>query len=114
MNGEPARGSPLPFVSVIIPVYNNPDGLRRCLHALEAQTYPKSRYEIIVVDNGSDTPPADMVRAFDRVTLLEEAVPSSYAARNRGLAQARGEVIAFTDSDCIPAPDWLAHGVANL
>ena len=43
-----------PFVSVIIPVYNDPERLKTCLQALEEQTYPKSAYEVIVVDNGSD------------------------------------------------------------
>lgn len=102
------------FVSVIVPVYNNPDGLRLCLRALEEQIYQKASYEVLVVDNGSSEPVSELVGEFRQARLLLEPVPGSYAARNRGLSVARGEVIAFTDSDCVPAPDWLASGVAHL
>ena len=103
-----------PLVSVIIPVYNDAERLRRCLEALENQTYPADRYEVIVVDNGSDEPVAPAVTAFPHVRLAREATPGAYAARNTGLALARGEVLAFTDADCIPYPDWIEKGTARL
>lgn len=99
-------------VSVIIPVYNDRERLKRCLEALDRQTYPAQRYEIIVVDNGSEVSPAAVTERFDNVRLLHEPQPGSYAARNRGLAAADGELIAFTDADCRPARDWLERGVA--
>lgn len=104
------------FVSVIIPVYNDAKRLQRCLDALAQQTYPQTQFEVIVVDNGSDPEQAidPVVREFDRVTAAHESYPSAYAARNRGVGMARGEVIAFTDADCIPAADWLEQGVATL
>ena len=105
-----------PFVSVIIPVFNDEEGLKLCLAALSRQTYGRSRYEIIVVDNGSDQPEAvkAAIGSDDRVVLTRELTPGSYAARNQGLALATGEIIAFTDADCIPAPTWLEAGVQQL
>lgn len=105
-----------PFVSVIIPVFNDEEGLKLCLAALAQQTYERSHVEVIVVDNGSDNP--DEIRSaanfYEGVTLVVEPRPGSYTARNRGLNLAKGEVIAFTDADCIPAPDWLENGVQTL
>ena len=106
--------APVPLVSVIIPVHDDPWQLKRCLRALEDQTYPKSSYEVIVVDNGSSESIEPVVNGFGHALATHEGRPGSYAARNRGLSVARGEVIAFTDSDCVPAPDWIERGVANL
>ncbi len=103
-----------PFVSVIIPVYNDAERLALCLEALAAQTYPPDRFEVIVVDNGSPEMPEAAVSRFPNARLLVEPQPGSYAARNLGLAHARGDCLAFTDSDCIPAATWLERGVAAL
>lgn len=105
---------PASVVSVIIPVYNDADGLRRCLVALQQQTYPADRFEVIVVDNASDTPLSPVVDAFPRAQCLRETKQGSYAARNRGIAEARGDVLAFTDADCTPAPAWIGEGVQTL
>jgi glycosyltransferase involved in cell wall biosynthesis len=107
-------GSSRPFVSVIVPAFDNAAGLELCLRALEDQTYPADRCEVIVVDNGSRVDPAPLVSRFSRARLERESQPGSYAARNRGLAVARGEILAFTDSDCVPAHDWIKQGVASL
>ncbi len=101
-------------VSVIIPVFNDSGRLLNCLRALEAQTYPKSDYEVIVVDNGSDEALEPQVNGFAHVRVYREPQPGSYAARNKGISHAKGEIIAFTDADCIPAADWLENGVAAL
>lgn len=103
-----------PFVSVIIPVFNDEARLVRCLAALEQQTYDADCYEVVVVDNGSTRDVAGVVGGFAHARSLREVQPGSYAARNTGLAHARGEIIAFTDSDCIPQPDWLSKGVEYL
>ena len=102
------------LVSVIIPVYNDAERLKLCLDALARQTYPGDRYEVIVVDNGSQQDPELVTSRYEQVTLAHEACRGSYAARNTGLALARGDVLAFTNSDCIPAADWIEHGVARL
>ncbi|HUF21871.1 MAG TPA: glycosyltransferase family A protein [Burkholderiales bacterium] len=100
-------------ISVIIPVWNDADRLARCLRSLEAQTFPRERIEVLVVDNGSSDASAQVARGFAFVTVLEESRPGSYCARNRALDIARGEFVAFTDSDCEAAPDWLASGFAR-
>lgn len=103
--------NPVPYVSVIIPVLDDFARLRQCLEALAAQTLPQERFEVLVVDNGSRSDPHQELRGYDFVRVLEERAPGSYAARNAGLAEARGDVLAFTDSDCLPAPHWLSAGV---
>ena len=102
------------FVSVIIPVLNNIAGLQQTLAALEKQTYPQKLYEAIVVDNGSTADLSPIIEQYQQAKLTREPQPGSYVARNRGIEIARGEILAFTDSDCIPEPDWIAQGVKQL
>lgn len=102
-----------PLVSVIVPVYNDARRLALCLERLERQTLAEP-VEVIVVDNASTQDMAAVRRRFAQLTWLSEAMPGSYAARNRGIAAARGRILAFTDSDCLPEPGWLEHGVARL
>ncbi len=104
----------LPRVSIIIPVRNNTSGLARCLDALRTQTYPFNNYEILVVDNGSTDDIATLHSVYPEVRWLADSGPGSYSARNAGLQHATGDVIAFTDSDCVPEPTWLERGVAAL
>lgn len=109
-NRQPDLSSPL--ISVIIPVWNGAPLLRRCLEALAAQTLSRECLEIIVIDNGSADDTAETARSFPGVTVLSEPRPGSYVARNQGLKVARGQYVAFTDADCVPAPDWLEQAVA--
>jgi glycosyltransferase involved in cell wall biosynthesis len=102
-----------PSVSVIVPVKDDPR-LWACLEALIGQTYPGGQVEIIVVDNASAALPSGRALRHPRVTLLRELRPGSYAARNTGVAHARGEILAFTDSDCLPDPTWLERAVSRL
>lgn len=104
----------MPFVSVIIPVYNDSERLKTCLRALEMQTYPPEQYEVIVVDNQSDEGLDLIVAAFPHAISIVETQRSSYAARNAGILRTQGQIVAFTDSDCIPAEDWLEAGVKHL
>ena len=97
----------LPFISVVIPVWNGAEAIAVCLRAIGEQTYPRELYEVFVVDNGSLDNTREVVRSFPFATLLLEPEAGSYRARNRGLAAAQGEVVAFTDADCIPDRDWL-------
>lgn len=104
------------FVSVIIPVYNDAEPLRLCLEALKQQTYSKDFYEVVIVDNGSDDQKhiAAIIQEFDFAIAEKEEKPGSYAARNKGISVAKGKIIAFTDADCIPAPDWIEKGATYL
>src|SRR5262245_61336705 len=103
-----------PFVSVIIPVWNDSHRLKACLQALELQTYPRTLYEVIVVDNASDEPADRVASEFSKARTITEPTQGSYAARNKGISVAKGEILAFTDSDCVPALDWLEKGVSNM
>ncbi|MBN1259042.1 MAG: glycosyltransferase [Anaerolineae bacterium] len=106
-----------PFFSIIIPTYARPRQLETCLHALAQLDYPRDRFEVIVVDDGSEAPPEAIVAAFHQqldVTLLSPSHAGPAAARNTGAGRARGEFLAFTDDDCRPAPDWLHVLAAHL
>lgn len=94
-------------VSVVVPFYNSERYIERCIDALLGQEYPEDRYEIIFINNNSTDSSAEIIRRYPRVKLIFERKRGSYAARNRGLELANGEIIAFTDSDCMPASDWL-------
>jgi GT2 family glycosyltransferase len=99
-----------PFVSVVVPTFNRPASLRACLGALAASTYPKDRFEVVVVDDGSDEPLDPLVEArlpTLPARLYRQANAGPAAARNAGARCARGELLAFTDDDCLPEPDWL-------
>lgn len=108
------RGGSRSTISVVVPVYNDRTGMERCLVALEQQKSVDGDVEIIVVDNGSTDALGPVVDAHPSARLVHEDRPGSYAARNRGLIEARGDVIAFTDADCEPAPSWLAEGLSLL
>ena len=99
-----------PLVSIVIPTYARPERLRECLAALARQTLPADTFEIVVVDDGSPqpvVPPADTAAAGPAIRGIRQPHAGPSAARNRGVAEARGELIAFTDDDCLPTPDWL-------
>jgi glycosyltransferase involved in cell wall biosynthesis len=103
-----------PFASVIIPVYNSAASLVSTLEALQRQTYSRDQFETIVVDNGSVDDIAQVRSRYPQVLWLLEEERGSYRSRNRGIRAARGEVLAFTDSDCIPEPGWIEQGVRSV
>ena len=112
---EPGQGAALgALVSVVVPVFNDFDRLRACLQALEAQTWPLAALEVLVVDNGSAGDIRPVVAPYGFVRLLVEPRPGSYSARNRALGEVRGDVLAFTDVDCLPDRRWLEQGVEAL
>lgn len=105
----------LPKVSVIMPHYSGLNDLGRCLTALEAQTYPRDLVEIIVADNNSPEGEAAVAKVVrGRAKLLVITEKGAGPARNGGAAAAAGEVLAFTDADCVPETDWLIEGVRKL
>ena len=112
-------GGPTPFISVVVPVYNDPDGVRTTLNSLLSLSYPAEAYEVLVVDNDSDDETPAVVESFaerhENVTLLfEREIQSSYAARNRGIEDSSGEILAFVDADMHVDDDWLTRAVAEL
>lgn len=98
-------------VTVIVPHYKDFSSLLFILHTLGKQTLSPDEWEVIVVNNDPDIPLVlpDTLSVTYSLQVLEEPKPGSYAARNRGIAAARGEIIAFTDSDCVPDVDWLKN-----
>lgn len=103
----------MPKISIITPIYNDPDGIDQTLYSLTNQTY--SRYEILPVDNNStdDTPQVIEKWAARYPNLIrplnEQSVQSSYAARNTGIRAATGELLVFIDADMTASPTWLQH-----
>jgi glycosyltransferase involved in cell wall biosynthesis len=101
-------------ISVVVPCYNNEKYVRLCLEALLAQSYPRDRYEIVLVDNRSTDRSADLAREFRPVTVLEASKQGSYAARNVGVRATSAPILAFTDSDCEVCPTWLEQIAAAM
>lgn len=105
-----------PFVTVIIPVYNDAKDLSLCLDALEGQTYPKNKFEVIVIDNGSTDQTIEVANSYPSVKVLIEKdyQNSPYSARNRGIEQAKGEILIFLDASCTPVHHWMIAGVKAM
>jgi glycosyltransferase involved in cell wall biosynthesis len=105
-----------PVVSVVVPTYRRNDLLTRCLSALIVQDHEADRYEVIVVDDAADAATRSLVERWRerlKVTIRYEATSGKRgpaAARNIGWRVARGEIIAFTDDDCVPDRAWLQAG----
>jgi glycosyltransferase involved in cell wall biosynthesis len=105
-----------PMVSVIVPTRNRAECVRQLMDALARQSYPASRLEVIVVDNEStDDIEAIVWRAAEssgrKIRYVRKRNDGPAASRNRGAELARGEILAFTDSDCLPDENWLMEGV---
>jgi GT2 family glycosyltransferase len=104
--------SDAPRVSVVVCSYNGAATLEQCLRSLEALDYPD--YEVILVDDGSTDDTAAIAGRFPSVRYIQQPNLGLSAARNTGLAAATGSIIAYTDSDCFPEPDWLSKLVHQL
>jgi GT2 family glycosyltransferase len=103
--------------SVVVPTYERPALMARCLAALARQDYPRGRFEVVVVDDGSTRPLADSMPAPPAdlaVSIVRIRNAGAAGARNVGAAAARGRWLAFTDDDCEPAPAWLRMLEARL
>ena len=101
-----------PFVSVIICSYNGGRTLVACLDSLGKLNYPD--YEIILVDDGSTDDTRDIVEQFPHVRYIYQENHGLSHARNTGAAAAKGEVFAYTDSDCMADVDWLYYLIGTL
>ncbi len=93
--------------SVVIPAYNAERLLPECLKSLVDQTIPRQEYEIVVVDDGSTDGTARAAASFPGVRVVSQKNQGPAAARNLGAREARADIILFTDSDCVPARDWV-------
>lgn len=95
----------LPKISIIVPVYNSAKTMRECLNALSSLDYPF--YEIIVVDDGSTDATAEICLSYPQILLIRTSNGGPSRARNLGVKKATGEIVAFTDGDCIVDQQWL-------
>jgi mycofactocin glycosyltransferase len=99
----------LPCVSIVIPVKDRAADLRLCLNSLHQLDYPQNKLEIVVVDDGSSDETPEVARELGATLIESGAVGGGPAlARNQGAAAATGEILAFIDSDCTAASDWLS------
>ncbi|WP_416670035.1 glycosyltransferase family 2 protein [Egbenema bharatensis] len=98
--------------SIVIPTYNRPERLQKCLEAISKLDYPSDRFEVIVVDDGSPSPMEPIAAPFQsslNLTVIRQANSGPAKARNAGAAKAQGQYLAFTDDDCTPLPNWLTQ-----
>ncbi|HEX5273428.1 MAG TPA: glycosyltransferase, partial [Gemmataceae bacterium] len=112
-DGSPADLLPrAPRVSVVVCTYNGGSTLDQCLRSLRDIDYPN--YEVIVVDDGSTDATPTILERFPEVRAIRQPNMGLSVARNVGLREATGEVVAYTDSDCFADADWLTHLVYQL
>jgi GT2 family glycosyltransferase len=106
MTFVPARAMPDgPRVAIVIPHYDDVMRLRRCLEALAGQDL--GGVEVVVADNASPVDLGPLREEFAAIRFITEEAPGAAAARNSGVAATHAPWIAFLDSDCVPAPDWI-------
>ena len=110
--GKNLRGAVMhPEISIVIPTYNGSSRILQCLDAVSGQETSRS-FEVIVVDDGSTDSTADLVSDRPDLRLIRQENAGPAAARNKGVQEAFGDIVLFTDDDCVPVPDWLERMVA--
>jgi glycosyltransferase involved in cell wall biosynthesis len=96
----------LPAVSIVIPAYNAGPALKETIEGCLHQDYPEDKLEVIVVDDGSSDGTSSVVKKYPVIYIYQEnRGPAS--ARNRGWRAAKGEIVFFIDSDCVPEREWV-------
>lgn len=104
----------VPSVSVVVPTHGRPGQIRRCVDSLMRLDYPGTSLQIVVVDDGGPRPMLDGLDVGPDLRVIPQHNLGPAAARNRGAREAEGEILAFTDDDCRPRPDWLRQFVRAL
>lgn len=99
------------YVSVIIPTYKDWDRLRLCIDKLTKQNFHSSNFEVIIVNNDPDDDIPSEIDVPENFSIVSEPRSGSYAARNTGIQLAKGDIIGFTDSDCLPDENWISNAV---
>lgn len=100
----------LPSLSIVIPTYNRPERLQQCLQSLTRLDYPRDRFEVVVIDDGSRmslSPIAEPFQSFLSLRLIRQENAGPANARNTGANAAQGDYLVFTDDDCQPDSGWL-------
>ena len=113
LNGTcPPQPPKMPMVSVVICAYDAERTMRDCLESLRRLDYPN--FEVVIVDDGSRDRTADISMDFPEFRLIRQPNKGLSVARNVGMQAARGEIIAYTDSDCVVDPHWLTLMVRSM
>jgi len=100
----------LPFVSIIIPAFNEEKILPLCLQSINELDYPKNRFEVLVIDNGSTDHTGEIARFYSARLIVNDRERVS-GLRNIGALASNGQILAFVDADCIVSNEWLEEGV---
>lgn len=103
-----------PFVSVIIPVLNGEEYIEKCIKRILMLNYPKDKYEIIVIDNGSVDNTNNIIRRYEQIKLYEKRNINVSGVRNYGAKIAKGELLAFIDADCLCDEEWVNKFVLRM
>ncbi len=105
-----------PTITIVIPSYNRPESLLRCLQSLEKLDYPKHLWDVIVINDGGETSFSSIDEKTIDIRLQKITIDNSgpATARNHGARQATGEYVAFTDDDCEVMPNWLSIAMSCL
>jgi glycosyltransferase involved in cell wall biosynthesis len=101
----------LSYVSIIVPTFNEEESIGECIESLLRLNYPKNKYEVIIVDNNSKDKTVDIAKRYPVKLFYEKGKQTPYAARNRGIEHSNGEIVAFTDADCIVDKEWVREGI---
>lgn len=114
MKYQGVMGMDYPFVSVLLATFNRKEWLRECLISLSYQNYPKDRYEVIVVNDGSTDGTESVLRGYEKMTShafrwYSQENAGKAAAINLGVERTRGEIVCFTDDDCMADRDWIRN-----
>jgi glycosyltransferase involved in cell wall biosynthesis len=107
-----------PFVSVVIATYNRSKMLSECLETLSKQTYPKSSYEVVIVNDGSKDDTEAFLARYQKecgftLRYFTQENKGQGAAINLGITQSRGDIVCFTDDDCYADKDWIKNLAAG-
>ena len=108
----PPRLPDYPMVSVVVCAYNAERTMEACLDSLRELNYPN--YEVVVINDGSKDGTLAIAEKFDYCRIISQENKGLSVARNVGAGAAKGDIIAYTDSDCVADPDWLTYLVAKM
>lgn len=102
----------VPVVSIIIPAFNAEKYIEKCLLSLQGLDYPKDKYEVLVIDNGSSDRTVEIAQHFSAQLWVEKG--SISRLRNSGVKKSKGDILAFLDADCVAPSHWLREGIRLL
>lgn len=102
------------FISVIIPVYKDPEGVKDTLESLKNQSLDKNSFEVIVANDGGDKETEEVCKGYNVKVVTLKPNRGSYAARNQAIKESRGECLAFIDADIKASKGWLKVGMKSL